>query len=81
MTSLGELYDTYLRPLNLTWGLTGASRRRIMLASAFPALIIVAEVVYGVLSYALSLAEIYGQVSSEPWHRIYTAAYHLRLLS
>ena len=52
-----------------------------MLASAFPALIIVAEVVYAVLSYALSLAEIYGQVSSEPWHRIYTAAYHLRLLS
>jgi len=42
MTSLDELYDTYLRPMNLEWQLDKASRRRIILASALPAIVIIA---------------------------------------
>ena len=82
MTSLDELYGTYLRPLNLEWRLGGASRRRVILASFLPALVIVAELVRTIMFYSFSPAELIGRgISSEPWHHIYVAVNNLRVLS
>ncbi len=81
MTSLDELYETYLRPLNLEWQLTEASRRRLILASALPGLVIAAELVKVILTYSFSPIELSGEISSEPWHRIYVAASNLQVLS
>jgi len=61
MTSLDELYGTYLRPLNLEWRLGGASRRRVILASFLPALVIVAELVRTIMFYSFSRAELIGR--------------------
>ena len=82
MTSLDELYGTYLRPLNLEWRLGGASRRRVIFASFLPALVIVAELVRTIMFYSFSWAELIGRgISSEPWHHIYVAVNNLHLLS
>jgi len=53
----------------------------MIIAIALPALVIIAEIVMTIMIYAFSPAEVVGGISSEPWHRIYRAAYGLHLLS
>jgi len=78
MTSLDELYDTYLRPLNLEWRLDDASRRRIILASALPTIVIVAQLVVAI---ALYLFEEDSLLGTGFWHRVYFASVVLLTLS
>jgi hypothetical protein len=61
MTSLDELCDTYLRPLNLEWRLTEASRRRIILAAALPAIVIVAQLVEAIVLYFFNEDRLLGE--------------------
>ena len=78
MTSLDELYDTYLRPLSLEWRLTEGSRRKIILASTLPALIVVAQVVEAIILYAFNEDRLFGEGL---WHRLYYGSAAFRALS
>ena len=75
-SSLQELYDAFLRPLNLTWTLDHNTRRRIMVASAVPALIVAAQLIQVALGYAFSPDELYGYGADpgELWVRLNRAA-------
>ena len=52
MTSLQELNDKYIRPLNLEWRLDEGSKRRLMQAAALPAVLILAILARALLDYA-----------------------------
>jgi len=78
MTSLQEIYDSYVRPMNLSWRLGDASRRRLVLATALPALVVGAQLTQVVLAYVFSRAELlYGDEFGGPgefWERLNRAA-------
>jgi len=78
MTSLEELYERFFRPLNLQWRLDAASRRRIILASALPAIVVVAQLVEAILLYSFSEDRLLGDGL---WHRVYYATAALEVLS
>jgi hypothetical protein len=70
MTSLDELYDTLLRPLNVRWRLNRASRRRIILASIVPTIIVAAQILQAIVLYAINEDRLLGEGF---WHRLYYA--------
>src|SRR6266704_6645172 len=69
---------TPLRPLNLEWRLDDASRRRIILASALPTIVIVAQLVVAI---ALYLFEEDSLLGTGLWHRVYFASVGLLTLT
>lgn len=78
MTSLQEIYDEYVRPLNLRWRIDDNSRRRLIMASALPAFVVAAQLTLVALSYIFSPDELYyGREvggAGEFWVRLNRAA-------
>ena len=79
MTSLQEIHDSYVRPLNLRWKIDDASRRRLILTSALPAFVVAAQLTEVALIYAFSQSELYypGAFEDGPgefWERLYRVA-------
>ena len=78
MTSLQELHDNFVRPLNLSWVVDQASRQRLIMASVLPAFVVVAQLIQVTLSYAFSPDELYYAAESrgagEFWERLNRAA-------
>jgi hypothetical protein len=66
MTSLQDLNDEYIRPLNLEWRLGERSKRRLMQAAALPALVIAAMLARAVLEYAYGPGGLVADESGAP---------------
>jgi len=87
MTLLEALYDAYVRPLNLnlSWSLDEASRNRLFLAGALPAVVIAAQITAAALSYIFSPSDLYfGEFAEggpgEFWQGLYRASTTLESL-
>ncbi len=78
MTSLDGLYDAFFRRLNPEWGLNSASRRRIILASALPAIFVAAQIIQAIALYAIDEDRLLGEGF---WHRVYYATAALLAVS
>jgi hypothetical protein len=83
MTSLQELNDEYIRPLNLEWRLGERSKRRLMQAAALPALLIAAMLARAVLEYAYGPGDLIANEFGAPElvQRFYRAVGSLDLLT
>ena len=78
MTSLEELYDRFFRPLNLEWRLDDDSRRRVILASALPSIVIAAQILQAIALHAISQDRLLGEGF---WARVFSASVALLTLS
>ncbi len=76
MTSLQELHENFISPLNLTWHLDNHSRRRPIEAALLPGLVILAMLIRIPLVYAYSADQLlqFGLGAPELWQRLYRAA-------
>jgi hypothetical protein len=84
MTSLKELNDEFIAPLNLIWQLDERSRRRLIQAAALPALLIVAMLIRIPLLIVYSPAELadldeFG--APELWQALYRLLTTLDILT
>jgi len=84
MTSIQDLNNEFIAPLNLTWRLDDDSRRRLMQAAALPAVVILAMLIRIPLEYVYSPAELYlldEFDAPDLWQRLYRAATTLNILT
>jgi hypothetical protein len=83
MTSLQELNDEYIRPLNLDWRLDERSKRRLMQACALPAIVIAAMLSRALLEYTYGPEDLVADEFGAPElvQRFYRAVASLDLLT
>ncbi|HEV8574257.1 MAG TPA: hypothetical protein VGR43_06055 [Dehalococcoidia bacterium] len=66
MTSLQELSDEFIGPLDLTWRLDDRSKRRLKWTCALPAILIVALVIRIVIEYSYAPEDLRSDESGPP---------------
>lgn len=66
MTSLQELIDEFIGPLDLTWTVDDRSRRRLMQACALPAIVILALIIRTLIEYSYAPEDLRGDESGPP---------------
>ena len=84
MTSLQDLSDEFIGPLNLTWRLEDRSRRRLIQAALLPGVVILAMLMRIPLEYLYSPSELFQLDefgAPELWQRLYRAVATLDVLT